>query len=117
METPGEIASLVSFLLRASSRGNLHYCKEVWVIPGSRLSMRCVSPAALVTFCAGLWISNHVLAQGLEAGVRPRADCEGEQCVTCLHGGYTAISLAITTAVSPGPACKYHFTQEMQLSQ
>ncbi|XP_031215393.1 cerebral dopamine neurotrophic factor [Mastomys coucha] len=38
--------------------------------------MRCVSPAALVIFCAGLWISNHVLAQGLEAGVLPRADCE-----------------------------------------
>ncbi|XP_052013241.1 cerebral dopamine neurotrophic factor [Apodemus sylvaticus] len=38
--------------------------------------MRCTSPAALVTFCAGLWISTHVLVQGLEAGVRPKADCE-----------------------------------------
>lgn len=70
--------------------------RKVWVVPGPRLSMRCTSPAALVTFCAGLWISYHVLAQGLEAGVRPRADCEGERCVTCLHGGDTALSLAIT---------------------
>ncbi|XP_075826587.1 cerebral dopamine neurotrophic factor isoform X1 [Microtus pennsylvanicus] len=37
---------------------------------------RCTSPAALVTFCAGLWISNLVLVQGLEAGVRPGPDCE-----------------------------------------
>ncbi|XP_057643837.1 cerebral dopamine neurotrophic factor [Chionomys nivalis] len=36
----------------------------------------CTSPAALVTFCAGLWISNPVLVQGLEAGVRPGPDCE-----------------------------------------
>uniref|UniRef100_A0A8C6MU80 Cerebral dopamine neurotrophic factor n=1 Tax=Mus spicilegus TaxID=10103 RepID=A0A8C6MU80_MUSSI len=38
--------------------------------------MRCTSPTALVTFCAGFCISNPVLAQGLEAGVGPRADCE-----------------------------------------
>lgn len=57
--------------------------------------MRCISPTALVTFCAGFCISNPVLAQGLEAGVGPRADCEGERCVTCLHGGDTALSLAI----------------------
>ncbi|XP_055449906.1 cerebral dopamine neurotrophic factor [Psammomys obesus] len=38
--------------------------------------MKCRSPAALVTFCTGLWISNPVLAQGLETGVRPGADCE-----------------------------------------
>ncbi|XP_028620799.1 cerebral dopamine neurotrophic factor [Grammomys surdaster] len=38
--------------------------------------MQFTSPAVLVTFCTGLWISNHALAQSLEAGVRPRADCE-----------------------------------------
>ncbi|XP_038191483.1 cerebral dopamine neurotrophic factor [Arvicola amphibius] len=37
---------------------------------------RCTNPATLVTFCAGLWISNLVLAQGLEASVRPGPDCE-----------------------------------------
>ncbi|XP_052584953.1 cerebral dopamine neurotrophic factor isoform X1 [Peromyscus californicus insignis] len=38
--------------------------------------MRCTSLPTLVTFCAGLWISDLVLAQGLEAGVQPGADCE-----------------------------------------
>nr|XP_048316946.1 cerebral dopamine neurotrophic factor [Myodes glareolus] len=38
--------------------------------------MWCTSPATLVTFCAGVWISNLMLAQGLEAGVRPGPDCE-----------------------------------------
>lgn len=70
--------------------------RKVWVVPVPRLSMRWASPAVLVTFCTGLWISNPVLAQGLEPGVRPRADCEGERCVTCLHGGDTAPSLAVT---------------------
>lgn len=70
--------------------------RKVWVFPGPRLSMRFASPAVLVTFCTGLWISNHVLAQGLEPGMRPRADCEGERCVTCLHGGDTVLSPAVT---------------------
>ncbi|XP_051007278.1 cerebral dopamine neurotrophic factor [Acomys russatus] len=38
--------------------------------------MRCASPASLLTLYAGLWISSPVLAQGLEASVRPGADCE-----------------------------------------
>lgn len=94
MRTLGEIASLVSAYRPHEATSAT--VSKVWEVPGPRLSMRCTSPAALVTFCAGLWISNHVLAQGLEAGVRPRADCEGERCVTCLHGGDTALSLAVT---------------------
>ncbi|KAL2761469.1 cerebral dopamine neurotrophic factor precursor [Daubentonia madagascariensis] len=38
--------------------------------------MWCASPAAVVAFCAGLWVSNSVPAQGQEAGGRPGADCE-----------------------------------------
>ncbi|XP_040611426.1 cerebral dopamine neurotrophic factor isoform X1 [Mesocricetus auratus] len=38
--------------------------------------MRCTNPANLVTFCALLWISNPVLAQGLETRMQPGADCE-----------------------------------------
>lgn len=53
--------------------------------------MWCASPAVLVAFCAGLWVSDPVPALGLEAGERPGADCEGERCETCLHGGGTAL--------------------------
>uniref|UniRef100_A0ABK0LX56 Cerebral dopamine neurotrophic factor n=1 Tax=Rattus norvegicus TaxID=10116 RepID=A0ABK0LX56_RAT len=74
MRTLGEIASLVSSYRPQEATSAT--VSKVWEVPGPRLSMRCTSPAALVTFCAGLWISNHVLAQGLEAGVRSRADCE-----------------------------------------
>ena len=52
--------------------------------------MWCGSPAAVVAFCAGLWVSNPGRAQGQEAGGRLGADCEGERCETCLHGGDTA---------------------------
>uniref|UniRef100_A0A8C9ACU1 Cerebral dopamine neurotrophic factor n=1 Tax=Prolemur simus TaxID=1328070 RepID=A0A8C9ACU1_PROSS len=38
--------------------------------------MWCASPAAVVAFCAGLWVSSPVPAQGQEAGGRPGADCE-----------------------------------------
>uniref|UniRef100_A0A2K5M4S0 Cerebral dopamine neurotrophic factor n=1 Tax=Cercocebus atys TaxID=9531 RepID=A0A2K5M4S0_CERAT len=38
--------------------------------------MWCASPVAVVAFCAGLWVSHPVLAQGQEAGGRPGADCE-----------------------------------------
>ncbi|XP_008832570.1 cerebral dopamine neurotrophic factor [Nannospalax galili] len=38
--------------------------------------MRCTSPATLVAFCAALRVWNPVPSQGLEAGVRPGADCE-----------------------------------------
>lgn len=44
----------------------------------------------MVAFCAGLWFSSPGRAQGQEAGGRPGADCEGERCETCLHGGGTA---------------------------
>nr|XP_019593868.1 PREDICTED: cerebral dopamine neurotrophic factor [Rhinolophus sinicus] len=38
--------------------------------------MRYASPAAVVAFCAGLWVSTPVSAQGQEARGRPGADCE-----------------------------------------
>ncbi|XP_059859766.1 cerebral dopamine neurotrophic factor [Delphinus delphis] len=38
--------------------------------------MWCGSPAAVVAFCAGLWVSNPGRAQGQEAGGRLGADCE-----------------------------------------
>ncbi|XP_075408462.1 cerebral dopamine neurotrophic factor [Tenrec ecaudatus] len=38
--------------------------------------MRCPSPVAMVAFCAGLWVSNSVPAQGQEAREWPGADCE-----------------------------------------
>ncbi|XP_006191656.1 cerebral dopamine neurotrophic factor [Camelus ferus] len=38
--------------------------------------MWCGVPAAMVAFCAGLWVSNPGQAQGQEAGGRPGADCE-----------------------------------------
>ncbi|XP_012311410.1 cerebral dopamine neurotrophic factor isoform X1 [Aotus nancymaae] len=38
--------------------------------------MWCASPAAVVAFCAGLWVSHPVLAQGQETGGQPGADCE-----------------------------------------
>lgn len=49
--------------------------------------MRCAGPAAMVAFYAGLWVSNLGPVLGQEAG----ADCEGERCETCLHGGGTAL--------------------------
>lgn len=55
------------------------------------LSMWYASPAAVVAFCAGLWVSIPVSARGQEAGGRPGADCEGERCENCLHGGGTAL--------------------------
>lgn len=81
----------------------------VWlteVVPGLRLSMRCTSPAILVTFCALLWISNLVQAQDQDTDTQLEADCEGEPCVTCLRGGDTTLSPAVTKAFSPGPSCK-----------
>ncbi|XP_066240744.1 cerebral dopamine neurotrophic factor [Saccopteryx leptura] len=38
--------------------------------------MWCASPAAVMAFCAGLWVPNLVLAQGQEAGRQPGTDCE-----------------------------------------
>ncbi|XP_015338996.1 cerebral dopamine neurotrophic factor [Marmota marmota marmota] len=38
--------------------------------------MRCASPAAVMAFCAGLWVSNPVPAQGQQAWGRPETDCE-----------------------------------------
>lgn len=55
------------------------------------LTMWSATPATLVAFCAGLWVSNPVLALSQEAGGRPGADCEGERCETCLHSGGTAL--------------------------
>ena len=43
----------------------------------------------MVAFCAGLWVSNPGRAQSQEAGGIQGADCEGERCETCLHGGGT----------------------------
>ncbi|XP_004641801.1 cerebral dopamine neurotrophic factor [Octodon degus] len=38
--------------------------------------MRCANPAAVLAFCAGLWVSNSALAQGPQSAGRPGAGCE-----------------------------------------
>lgn len=53
--------------------------------------MWCPGPAAVVAFCAGLWLSNPRPLQGQVAGDRLGPDCEGERCETCLHGSGTAL--------------------------
>lgn len=96
MGTLGEIR--VTCFLPLTRLTRLPTATEVPValaVPGPRLSMRCTSLPTLVTFCAGLRIWDLVLTQGLEAGVQPGADCEGERCVTCLHGGDTTLSPAV----------------------
>lgn len=45
----------------------------------------------MVVICTGLWDFNPVRTQGQEAGGQPGADCEGERCETCLHGGGTVL--------------------------
>ncbi|KAM6215395.1 cerebral dopamine neurotrophic factor [Rhynchocyon petersi] len=51
--------------------------------------MWCASPAAMVVFCAGLWVSNSVPTQGLEAPGQPGADCE--VCKEFLNRFYNAL--------------------------
>lgn len=83
--------------------------------PGVRscwLGMRCASPAVLVAFCAGLWVSNPAPALGREAGGRPGADCEGERRETCLHGGGTALHQPLLALASLGRGYKSYFTQK-----
>ncbi|ELW64772.1 Cerebral dopamine neurotrophic factor [Tupaia chinensis] len=75
--------------------------------------MWCVSPAAVVALCIGLWVSNPVPTQGQEVGGRPGADCEGERCETCLHGVGTAQLLWALASLSPGYE---YFTQMWALS-
>ncbi|KAM6153889.1 cerebral dopamine neurotrophic factor [Erethizon dorsatum] len=51
--------------------------------------MRCASPAAVVAFCAGLWVSNPAPAQGQQPAGRPGAGCE--VCTEFLNRFYNSL--------------------------